>query len=128
MLRAASTLALVAMCGVLAGCGTDRASTDVFAVHVGMTNEQVRRVAGTPRQVARDCWVYDAHKQGTGIYQRRFCFTDGRVSKATADLHLPFLGPQKTHHTTWWPYAAGTLALLGATTLGLRRARPSATT
>jgi hypothetical protein len=76
------------MFAVLASCGSSHDSSDVFAVKEGMTKAQVLTVAGAPDRVALTCWSYDAHKEGTLIYQRRFCFTDGRVSKAQTAIHL----------------------------------------
>ncbi len=64
MRRKGLTIGLVTLTGLLAGCGGHKAG-GVFAVKRGMTQDQVRRVAGAPYRGGRNCWLYHAAKSGT---------------------------------------------------------------
>ena len=70
-----------------AGCGGHKAS-GVFSVKKGMTQQQVRKVAGAPDTRTPNCWLYHASKKGTPIDGMRFCFKNGRVSLVQTAIHL----------------------------------------
>jgi hypothetical protein len=72
---------------VAAGCGGHKASS-VFSVKKGMTQQQVRKVAGAPYTRTPNCWLYHASKKGTSIDAMRFCFKSGRVSLVQTGIHL----------------------------------------
>ena len=87
MKRKTPAIFLIAVAGLVAGCGGHRA-VGVFAVKRGMTQQDVRRVAGAPYRKGRDCWLYHASKRGTSVDGMRFCFTNGRVSLIQIAVHL----------------------------------------
>jgi hypothetical protein len=48
-----------------------------------------------------------------------------RYPTRSCSRSIGWIGPTPAQHKVWWPYAAGILALLSATAVGLRRARAS---
>ena len=88
MCRGRLLVPLLIVVVLLAACGSSHKATGVFAVKKGMTQTQVRSVAGSPYHVAGGCWLYHAAKNGTSIDGMRFCFMHGRVSRIQTALHL----------------------------------------
>jgi hypothetical protein len=76
---------------LVAGCSGRKAS-GVFSVKRGMTEQQVRKVAGAPHARTRYgksfCLRYYATKHGTPIDGMCFCFASGRVSLVQTSMHL----------------------------------------
>ncbi|MGD0167825.1 MAG: hypothetical protein ABSC51_11175, partial [Gaiellaceae bacterium] len=79
--------AALGMVIVAAGCGGHKVS-GVFSVKKGMTQQQVRKLAGAPYARGSRCWLYHASKKGTPIDGMRFCFKNGRVSLVQTAVHL----------------------------------------
>jgi len=73
---------------LLAACGSSQKVSGVFAVKKGMTQAQVRSLAGSPYRVGGECWLYHATKDGTSIDGMRFCFKHGKVSRVQTAGHL----------------------------------------
>jgi hypothetical protein len=65
---------------LLTACGSSHRAYGVFAVEKGMTRQEVRSVAGTPRRAGPTCWLYRFAEQDTGINGMPFCFTGDHVS------------------------------------------------
>jgi len=86
-MRVLFIFAALGMAIAVAGCGSHRAS-GVFSVKKGMTQRQVREVAGAPDTRTPNCWLYHATKKGTSIDGMRFCFKNGRVSLVQTAIHL----------------------------------------
>lgn len=72
---------------LLAACGSSHKASAVFGVKKGMTQAQVRSVAGSPHRVGGGCWLYHATKEGTAIDGMRFCFMHGKVFRMQTALH-----------------------------------------
>lgn len=95
--------AIAAAAVLLAGCGGHKAATatkteprrsSALAVKKGMTEEQVRALAGEPQVAGPRCWLYrfvlaNSGNQisGSSIDGVRLCFTHGRVSLVQTSLH-----------------------------------------
>lgn len=87
MCRSRLLIPLLLVLVALAACGSSHRATGVFAVKKGMTQAQVRSVAGSPYRVGGGCWLYHAVKGGTSIDGMRFCFMHGKVSRMQTALH-----------------------------------------
>ncbi len=88
MIRSRLFVPLLVVVVLLAACGSSHKTTGVFAVKQGMTQAQVRSVAGSPYHVGGGCWLYHATKNGTSIDGMRFCFRHGKVARMQTALHL----------------------------------------
>jgi hypothetical protein len=88
MIRSSLLVPLLIVVVLLGACGSSHKATGVFAVRKGMTQAQVRSVAGSPYRVGGGCWLYHATKKGTSIDGMRFCFMHGKVSQMQTALHL----------------------------------------
>ncbi len=86
-IRPLFAFAALGMVIAAAGCGGHKVS-GVFSVKKGMTQQQVRKVAGAPYTRTPSCWLYHASKKGTPIDAMRFCFKNGRVSLVQTGIHL----------------------------------------
>ena len=86
-MRVLFIFAALGMAIAVAGCGSHRAS-GVFSVKKGMTQQQVRKLAGAPYTRTRNCWFFHASQKGTPIDGMRFCFKNGRVSLVQTAIHL----------------------------------------
>jgi hypothetical protein len=87
-----SVLCVLVFVGVLAvaGCGgSGKKATGVFAVKKGMTQEQVRKLAGlTYAGSGPNCWLYRViPTPSSAVDGMRFCFTNGRVSRIQTAVH-----------------------------------------
>jgi hypothetical protein len=87
MSRTRLLLPLLLVVGLAAACGGSHKATGVFAVKKGMTQAQVRSVAGSPYRVGGGCWLYHATRKDTSIDGMRFCFMHGKVSHMQTALH-----------------------------------------
>ncbi len=88
MCRSRLLIPLLLVLVALAACGSSHKTTGVFAVKKGMTQAQVRSVAGSPYRVGGGCWLYHAAKKGTSIDGMRLCFMHGKVFRIQTALHL----------------------------------------
>ena len=79
--------AALGMAIAVAGCGGHKPS-GVFSVKKGMTQQQVRTVAGAPYSRTPNCWLYHVNQKGNNVDRMRFCFKNGRVSLVQTGMHL----------------------------------------
>lgn len=86
MCRGRLLVPLLIVVVLLAACGSSHKATGVFAVKKGMSQAQVRSVAGSPDS-GGGCWLYHATKNATSIDGMRFCFVHGKVSRIQTALH-----------------------------------------
>jgi hypothetical protein len=76
----AFVVAVLALGGT--SCGERMGEKKISAYHIrkGMTNKDVRSVAGAPDRTTRRCWIYFATKPNPHPSRVRICFRHGRVS------------------------------------------------
>jgi hypothetical protein len=64
-------------------------SGNVWAIKVGMSDQQVASIAGAPVPWLSGprCWNYHASRPGTSIAGRTFFFTNGYVTRILTAVH-----------------------------------------
>jgi hypothetical protein len=76
---AAFVVTMLALGGTSCGGGKGEKKITAYHIRKGMTNKDVRSVAGAPDRTTRRCWIYFATKPNPPS-RVRICFRHGRVS------------------------------------------------